>query len=101
MRVGNSPARASSTDRVLVTYRGTLEDGTEFDGATNAAFARQGTISGFREGITGIRIGGERRITIPPLRGYGPADRLDADGNVVIPGCSVLFFEVELVDILS
>ncbi|MEM1054432.1 MAG: FKBP-type peptidyl-prolyl cis-trans isomerase [Bacteroidota bacterium] len=101
LAVGTSPAQANPNDRVLVNYRGTLTDGAEFDSGTNIAFTLTNTVSGFREGITGMRLGGERRVTVPPLRGYGTQERQDADGNVVIPPCSVLIFEVELIDILS
>ena len=98
---GTSPARASAEDRVLVNYVGTLPDGTEFDSGDGAAFDLRGAISGFREGVFGMRIGGKRRFTVPPRRGYGAQERRDADGEVVIPSCSDLVFEVELLDILS
>lgn len=101
LATGTCCATVVSTDRVRVNYVGTLEDGTEFDSGTNTIFSLAGTVSGFREGVTGMRIGERRRITVPPYRGYGVNARNDADGNEVIPACSVLIFEVELVDILS
>ena len=101
LAVGTSPARATINDRVLVNYRGTLIDGTEFDSGTNVALTLTSTVSGFREGIAGMRIGGERRVTVPPYRGYSTSPRNDADGNELIPACSVLIFQVELLDILS
>ena len=54
------------------------------------------TISGFREGVSGMRIGGKRRITIPPYRGYSTNTNIEA-----VPACSTLIFEVELLDILT
>ena len=101
---GTSPARAGSTDQVLVNYSGELTDGTEFDSGEEVVFALGSLISGFREGVTGMRIGGTRRITIPPYRGYGTqAQFRTVDGERVetIPACSTLIFEVDLLDILS
>ena len=92
---GTSPARANATDQVLVNYSGTLTNGDEFDSGEEVLFRLTSVISGFREGVTGMRIGGKRRITIPPYRGYRTQE---LDG---IPACSTLIFEVELLDILS
>lgn len=101
LAVGTSPAVADAGDRVLINYTGTLENGSEFDSGTNSAFYLASTVSGFRQGVTGMRIGGRRRITVPPYLGYGTQAREDASGEVLIPSCSVLVFEVELLDILS
>jgi len=101
---GTSPARASSVDVVRVNYVGRLENGTQFDSTSNSIIGLGRLISGFREGVTGMRIGSERRITIPPYRGYSTdAQFRTVDGERVetIPACSTLVFEVELLDILS
>jgi FKBP-type peptidyl-prolyl cis-trans isomerase FkpA len=44
-----------------------------------------------------IKPGGKMRIYVPPRLGYGSQDLKDASGNVVVPGNSILIFEVELV----
>jgi FKBP-type peptidyl-prolyl cis-trans isomerase len=50
-------------------------------------------IPGFERGILGMRVGGRRRVTVPPSLGYGnqPRDR--------IPANSTLVFEIELVSV--
>jgi peptidylprolyl isomerase len=87
-------ATASST--VTVAYTGRLEDGTLFDDATvedPATFDLDGTIQGFRNGIAGMRVGGQRRITIPPEMAYGE------EGNGPVPACATIVFEVTLLDV--
>jgi FKBP-type peptidyl-prolyl cis-trans isomerase len=83
---------------VLVHYRGTLENGTEFDssrGRSPLAFTVGGgqMIAGFDLGTRGMRVGGKRKITIPPELGYG------ANAQGTIPANSTLIFEVELVSV--
>ena len=90
-------AVANARSVVVVAYRGTLDDGTVFDENTNAQFSLAGTVSGFREGVSGMRVGGRRRIVIPPLRGYGAVPR--GSGDSAIPACSTLNFDVTLRDI--
>ena len=45
-----------------------------------------------------MRVGGRRQILIPPNLAYGMNDLRDNSGNVIIPGNSVLVFDVQLVD---
>ena len=59
-------------------------------------------IPGFARGLGGLRVGESRRISIPPNLGYGPReveDRNPEDEYVGIPACSVLQFDVTLVEI--
>lgn len=74
-------------------YRGTLEDGTEFDAASKFAFTLGAgeVIKGWDEGIEGMRVGGERRLTIPPKLGYGKRG-----SPPEIPPDATLVFDVEL-----
>lgn len=82
-------------DRITVRYVGTLDDGTEFDHNDKATF-QIGVgmlIKGWDEGIPGMRVGGVRKLTIPPSLGYGTK----ATGK--IPAYSTLHFEVELLEV--
>lgn len=58
-----------------------------------------GVISGWVDGIPGMRVGGTRRLVIPSERAYGPSAMRDHVGNVIIPAHSNLVFEVELADV--
>lgn len=86
-------------DFICINYKGTLEDGTEFDSSykRNKPFTTQIGVSqvipGWDNGIVGLKEGGKRKLTIPPELGYGSR----ATGS--IPADSTLIFEVELVKI--
>ncbi len=93
-------ATAVVGDTVTVHYVGTLTNGTKFDSSYDRGTPlppfRLGTgavIPGFDQGVTGMKIGGKRRLTIPPSLGYGN----QAVGS--IPPNSTLIFEVELIAI--
>jgi FKBP-type peptidyl-prolyl cis-trans isomerase len=99
---------AVETCRALaVHYRGFLEDGTEFDssegrpalefipGLPMPGFGR--VISGFEEGVIGMRVEGERWLIIPPDLAYGNQAVTDAQGNVVVPPNSTVIFQVRVV----
>ena len=91
-------AEAKSGSSVAMHYTGRLTDGTKFDssldrGQTFDFTLGQGrVIQGWDEGIPGMRVGGKRRLTIPPEKAYGAR----GFGNI-IPPHSTLVFEVELV----
>jgi len=94
-----SGAEARAGQQVTVHYTGWLTNGTEFDSSRgrNQPFAfalgRGQVIRGWDEGVQGMRIGGQRRLIIPPELGYGARG---ADG--VIPPNATLIFDVELLD---
>ncbi len=96
--VGTGPL-AETGDTVNVHYVGRLEDGTQFDSSydrgtpfTFTAGAGQ-VIAGWDQGVPGMRVGGTRRLTIPPNLGYG------LSGRGPIPPNATLIFDVELVSI--
>lgn len=95
LKVGTG-AEAKTGSTVTVNYTGTLTDGTKFDSSydRNQPFdftLGQGqVIQGWEQGIVGMKVGGKRKLTIPPSLGYGD----QATGP--IPANSTLIFEVEL-----
>ena len=92
--VTGTGATAVSGDTVTVTYVGTFTNGTQFDAGTfSFRLGANQVIAGFDQGITGMRVGGKRRLTIPPNLGYG------SQANGSIPGNSTLKFDVTLVSI--
>jgi FKBP-type peptidyl-prolyl cis-trans isomerase len=93
-------AEAKTGDAVSVHYVGTLTNGTEFDSSRkrNQPFKftlGQGkVIKGWDQGVVGMKVGGKRKLTIPPSLGYGARG-----APPVIPPNSTLVFEIELVSI--
>lgn len=84
---------------IVVNYVGQTEDGTVFDETTDQTgprtFLLMNLIKGWSEGLTGMRAGGARRLTIPAELGY--ADKGVPDAGIR-PGAT-LVFEVELIQV--
>ena len=85
--------RPTANDKVKVNYKGTLVDGTEFDGSKDVVFELGKVIPGWTEGLQLMRSGSKYKFYIPQELGYG------ARGAGTIPPYSVLIFEVELLDV--
>src|SRR5262245_45711306 len=93
-------AEAKAGKTVSVHYTGTLTDGSKFDSSHDRKqpfvfkLGAGQVIKGWDQGIAGMKVGGKRRLEIPPEMGYGPRGF-----PPVIPPNSKLIFEVELLDV--
>lgn len=99
LKVGKG-MEAKQGDVVVVHYTGWLEDNTKFDSSKDRGrpfefrLGEGKVIKGWEEGVVGMRVGGKRRLVIPPELGYG---EMGVPG--VIPSNAKLIFEIELLKI--
>lgn len=93
-------AKAAEGKSVVVHYTGWLSDGTKFDSSVDRgqpfefALGAGQVIQGWDQGVAGMKVGGVRRLTIPPALGYG-----EQGAGGVIPPNATLLFEVELLEV--
>jgi FKBP-type peptidyl-prolyl cis-trans isomerase FkpA len=97
--VGNGAA-AEPGQMVSVHYTGWLTNGHKFDSSVDRgqpfefSLGRGQVIKGWDEGVAGMKVGGKRRLTIPPELGYG-ARGAGSD----IPPNATLVFDVQLLGV--
>lgn len=98
--VGDGPV-AETGDSAAVHYVGRLANGTQFDSSYDRGevyrflIGAGAVIPGWDLGVPGMRVGGQRRLTIPPHLAYGSA------GSGPIPPNATLTFDIELVELVG
>jgi len=99
IKVGTG-AMATPGHVVSVHYTGWLTNGTKFDSSVDRKQAFEfplgegRVIKGWDEGVAGMKVGGKRKLTIPPQLGYGARG-----AGAVIPPNATLVFDVELLGV--
>lgn len=98
VKEGTGP-QVSAGQMAEVHYTGWLVNGKQFDSSLGGSPLEFGVgqgqvIAGWDEGVAGMKVGGKRRLVIPPELGYG-----SAGAAPVIPPGATLVFDVELVGI--
>ena len=91
---------AVATSQVTVSYAGWLYDtsktdgkGLQFDSSPSATLLLSGVIAGWQRGVPGMKVGGQRRLIIPPDLAYGSA------GRGTIPPNATLVFDIGLLGV--
>ena len=94
-------SEAKDYNKVVVNYTGKLEDGSVFDSSLNPGrspftftLGAGSVIKGWDQGLKDMKVGGKRKLTIPPELAYGS----NGAGSAVPPNAT-LIFEVELLEV--
>jgi len=99
LKIGEG-VEAATGKIVAVHYVGWLKDGTKFDSSRDRdrpftfRLGAGDAIKGWDEGLVGMKVGGKRKLVIPPELGFGK----QGVGSVVPPN-AVLFYEFELLEV--
>jgi FKBP-type peptidyl-prolyl cis-trans isomerase FkpA len=94
--IGEGAAASAGRD-IIVHYAGWLADGTQFDSSKEKedpfefTLGKKEVMDGWEEGLSGMKVGGKRKLVVPPQLAYGEAGAGDT-----IPPNATLTFEVEL-----
>lgn len=88
---------------IRVRYTCRLPDATQVDssGDQTLVLSLPRMIRGWQDGLPGMRVGGKRRLTVPPDLGYGSRPLRNARGIVVIPADSTLEYTIDLLGIVQ
>ncbi|MGH7445275.1 MAG: FKBP-type peptidyl-prolyl cis-trans isomerase [Longimicrobiales bacterium] len=97
--VEGTGAELSSGQTAVVHYSGWLPSGTQFDSSRDGepfetVIGQGRVIDGWDEGMIGMKVGGQRRLVIPPILAYG-----NGGAAGVIPPGATLVFDIELVEV--
>ncbi len=97
--VAGDGATAEAGDTAVVHYTGFFPDGSSFDSSRSGAplsfvLGAGGVVDGWDEGVTGMQVGGARKLVLPPSLAYG-----EEGAGGVIPANATLVFDVELLEL--
>ena len=94
-------SEANEYNKITVNYTGKLEDGSIFDSSLKKGrspftftLGVGSVIKGWDLGVEGMKVGGKRKLTIPPELGYG-----DQGAGSIIPPGAKLVFEIDLLSV--
>jgi FKBP-type peptidyl-prolyl cis-trans isomerase len=85
--LGTGTTLTATQTTAYVTYKGYLKTGTLFDSSSFARFRLDSVIIGFRDGLVGMKTGGDRQLVIPSDLGFGPFQT----GPLISPNSTLIF----------
>jgi FKBP-type peptidyl-prolyl cis-trans isomerase FkpA len=98
---GGEGASPTDNDVAIIGYRGAFRNGKIFDQNAQAPMPVTGVIPGFSEALKLMQRGGQYKIWIPSELGYGAEDKTNPQtGEVMMPGNSILVFDVAMMNFI-
>lgn len=100
LKEGKGEERVGSRDTLKVHYVGRFTNGRVFDSSYKRGIPKRfamyssAQIMGWKVGVMGMKVGGKRRVTIPPELAFGKKGKLN-----IIPPNATLIFDIELLEI--